>query len=53
MNIPTSWSGVDIGSVYWQNLAGSAYALELERIYGVQGSEYVGYQPSKSLLGIL
>jgi len=50
-HLPPNWSGIDIGPVYWQNLISSSYALQLDRIYGVEGSEYVGYQPSDIAIG--
>ncbi|KAL0716909.1 hypothetical protein Bca4012_066231 [Brassica carinata] len=51
VNIPMNWSGVDIGPVYWQNMMATSYALEVDRIYGVAGSEYVGYQPNDISIG--
>ncbi|KAL0712698.1 hypothetical protein Bca4012_019676 [Brassica carinata] len=41
-----SWPNMEVGQGYWESLMSSRYALELERIYGVRGSEYVGYLPT-------
>ncbi|KAL0701425.1 hypothetical protein Bca4012_057547 [Brassica carinata] len=31
---------------YWESLMSSSYAVQVQRIYGVPGSEYVGYGPN-------
>ncbi|KAL0730052.1 hypothetical protein Bca4012_026145 [Brassica carinata] len=38
-----TWRGEETRRRYWDNLMSSRYTLELQRIYGVPGSEYVGY----------
>ncbi|CAH8319649.1 unnamed protein product [Eruca vesicaria subsp. sativa] len=37
------WHIINVRPWYWENLMSSSYAMELQRIYGVRGSEYVGY----------
>lgn len=37
--------------VYWGNMMNSRYATELNLIYGVAGSKYVGYHPHELLTG--
>ncbi|KAL0724043.1 hypothetical protein Bca4012_038642 [Brassica carinata] len=39
------------GTGYWERLMVSRYAVELERIYGVVGSENVGYQANNIEIG--
>lgn len=34
---------VEVRPEYWDSLMSSSYAVQLQRIYGVSGSEYVGY----------
>ncbi|KAG5407976.1 hypothetical protein IGI04_004295 [Brassica rapa subsp. trilocularis] len=36
---------------YWERLMSSSYAVQLQRIYGVPGSEYVGYAPTELNIG--
>ncbi|CAG7874564.1 unnamed protein product [Brassica rapa] len=36
---------------YWENLMSSRYAVDVQRIYGVPGSEYVGYSPNDLNIG--
>lgn len=42
---------MDVRGSYWENLMSSRYAVELQRIYGVPGSEYVGYFPTDLNIG--
>ncbi|KAG2298308.1 hypothetical protein Bca52824_034780 [Brassica carinata] len=46
-----TWSDVEFGPVYWDSLMSSRYAVELGRIYGVVGSENVGYQQANLIIG--
>lgn len=45
------WGTMDVTGRYWDNLMSSRYAVELQRIYGVPGSEYVGYGPNDLNIG--
>ncbi|WZZ88858.1 hypothetical protein YC2023_117437 [Brassica napus] len=45
------WGTMDVTRRYWDNLMSSRYAVELQRIYGVPGSEYVGYGPNDLNIG--
>ncbi|KAF3608892.1 hypothetical protein DY000_02047463 [Brassica cretica] len=44
-------SGEEMRTRYWENIMDSRYALELQRIYGVPGSEHVGYQNTDLIIG--
>ncbi|KAL0733094.1 hypothetical protein Bca4012_009304 [Brassica carinata] len=48
---PTPWMGDEMGTRYWENLMDSRYAIELQRIYGVPGSEHGGYQNTNLNIG--
>ena len=55
-NLPQSyyrnpWGGEEMRTRYWENIMDSRYALELQRIYGVPGSEHVGYQNTYLIIG--
>lgn len=40
------WANMDVRGRYWENMMGSRYAVDVQRIYGVPGSEFVGYGPN-------
>lgn len=45
------WGNMDVTGMYWDNLMSSRYAVDLQRIYGVPGSEYVGYGTNDLTIG--
>ena len=42
---------MDVRGSYWEKLVSSRYAVDVQRIYGVPGSEYVGYSPNDLNIG--
>ncbi|CAH8382653.1 unnamed protein product [Eruca vesicaria subsp. sativa] len=47
------WHTIHIRPWYWENLMSLTYAMELQRIYGVHGSGYVGYVTNDLNIGNL
>ncbi|CAH8382616.1 unnamed protein product [Eruca vesicaria subsp. sativa] len=45
------WNTINVRPWYWENLMSSSYAMELQQIYGVRGSEYVGYTTNDLNIG--